>query len=241
MTAGLLAVLAMACLPHDALGRVEEAPAAVWHVSTESRELLLTRQFVRSFRDGSVGWLYCLDGTSTCAELRAFPEGDILSLEGLDRFSEPDRADLVGAWPILSPKVVEEPGLLISWPLGHDGRNPERIAARGGWQREGGSLAWRAVLGRAGVYDRGEILASVELDGQGTRAGEWTLRYERCTAPATCAVLARTGKVTRLTETRPRARVAPCAEGPDPARAPLCLADGTRIADDPAARRGLDF
>lgn len=241
MIAGLLAFWSIACLPHDSLGRAAEAPALAWRIRTEGREHTLTRQFARAFRDGSQGWLYCLDNSSTCAELRAFPEGEILSLAGLDLFSEADRADLLAAWPLLSPRLEPEPDLLSSWPLGHAGRVVERVAARGGWRREGAQYRWRAKLGRAGAYEAGEIDATLTVDGTGSRSGTWTMRFERCESPDNCRVLSRSGELERLEERRPRRTFAPCPEGPDPARAPLCLADGTRIADDPNATRGLSL
>lgn len=238
---GLLAMLGMGCLPHGALGSSDALTPSLWSIETEGRRHVLSRQFVRGFRDGSNGWLFCLQGTASCAELRAFADGTVLTLEGLDRFDETARADLIAVWPIVSPRVSEAVDLLSSWPLGHDGRLEVRIGAKGGWRQKGGALRWRAALGEGGSYDAGELDASVEIDSGGTKAASWELRYERCAAGGRCTSIHRSGRLARLSETAAPLPVAPCPNAPDPARAPLCLMDGTPIADHPAAAGALTF
>ena len=215
--------------------------ALAWKIESNGRSLVVTRQFARSFRDGSNGWLFCVEGSQGCTEMRAFPDGTVLTLAGLDRLAEADRADLVAAWPLLSPRVDADPDLLSSWPLGRDGAVIARVSARGGWRRSAGELSWTAILGAPGAKESGELAATVQIDGVGTKSAAWHVRYERCGADGACPQLERTGSLDRLVEPRPAQVVTPCPGQADPARAPLCLADGTVIADDDNGPGVLNF
>ncbi len=238
----ILGLLALACLPHGAVGRVADLVGVAWQINSGGRSLVLERHFARTFRDGSNGWLFCLEGTAACAEMRSFPTGEVLTLRGLDHYSEADRAELVAVWPLLSPRIDLERSLISSWPLGHDGNVDVRVRATGPWERSGTAFRWSPQLGegvRKGRSDAGELDATVQIDGRGTRNANWNIRYERCVEGETCVGLERSGTLIRLDRAVPRRAVAPCATGSDPARAPLCLADGTALADNPAQAGGL--
>jgi hypothetical protein len=238
MIAGLLALLAGGCLPHGALGTADQAPAVGWRIESGGRTLVLTRQYARAFRDGSNGWLFCLDGTDRCTEMRAFPDGQVLTLHGLDTLGEADRAELLAVWPLLSPRLDTTEGLLSSWPMGHRGRVQERVGARGGWTKTAGAWKWEAALGHAGVFDRGELGATVEVDAAGTRSARWDIRLAWC-VDEDCGELRRSGRLVRLETAFARRAVEACPGGVDPARTPLCLAEGRIVADDPGATAGL--
>jgi len=247
MIIGLLALflLNIACLPHGAVGRVSDLVGVVWQINSGGRSLVLERHFARTFRDGSNGWLFCLEGTAACAEMRSFPTGEVLTLRGLDHYSEADRAELVAVWPLLSPRIDLEQSLISSWPLGHEGHVDVRVRATGPWERSGAAFRWSPQLGegvRKGGSDVGELDATVQIDGMGTRNASWDIRYERCVEGEEgkeCATLERSGTLMRLDRAVPRRAVAPCATDSDPARAPLCLADGTALSDNPAQAGGL--
>lgn len=232
MILGLLA----ACLPHGAAGRpVEEA--TVWRLELGAEEHTLTRQYARSFEDGSAGWLVCVASASapeSCAELRTFDTGEVLVLRGWLAWPAALRAAALGMWPVLSPRVGTEVSFVAGWPAGRVGRDVVRLVGRGAWTREGADWTWApgvSLSGPAVWALRGAYEAHVRLAGGTLASGDWRLTGEVCERSGACRPIQSVGRLERtgVTAARP---VAPCPDaGPAASRAPLCV--GSVPVEDP--------
>lgn len=245
---GLAASLLLGCLPPTSLSRGDQlkalrydltlGPDAAGNASTQE----LTRQYVRTFRDSTSGWLVCLETAGVCVEVRSFPSGAILAIRGASHFAPETRGALVALWPLLSPWIGKTERFVTSWPLAT--RGSLRSLGRGPWRREGNLWAWSpSVTLNTDVPNQpsGRLDATLVLDADGTRWASWSLNLPMCRAENDCRVLASVGSLTRRGHAAHRG-VAPCAGyGADVARAPLCLADGTVIDDAEDAQESVFF
>ncbi len=242
---GLAAAVLLGCLPRTSLSRGDELESLRYDLSLgpagkESTQEL-TRQYVRTFRDSTSGWLVCLEAESVCVEVRSFPDGAILAIRGASHLAPETRGALVALWPLLSPWIRTNERFGTSWPLTTLGL---RAYGLGPWRREGNLWAWspRVTL-NTDIRNQpaGHLEATLVLDADGTRWASWSLNLPMCLAENDCRVLASTGSLTRRGHAAHRA-VAPCAAyGADSARAPLCLADGRVIDDAEDAQDSMFF
>ena len=142
-------------------------------------------QYAEAFRDGSLGWLACVyaldqaPDPAACAELRAFPTGEVLEVRGLAQAPGLARLDLV--WPMLSPTPVE-PSTILSWPLYADAREARRVVAQATWTRDGARWALAATLGDTdpGLDLTGTVRADLGVDREGVADAVWTASRRAC-------------------------------------------------------------
>ncbi len=184
-----------ACLPHGAVGGGGRADAQAWTFTLEEVpstrcEGRLSLHYAEAFRDGSVGWLVCMDGgggavvADDCVELRAFPSGEVLEVRGLAGTPGLALHDLL--WPVLSPALGRDDGNL-SWPLYAGPRDTRRTVANGRWT--GGPSAWNleATLddNDPELTSSGEFSAALVLSRGRLASASWRARRDAC-AGAEC-------------------------------------------------------
>ena len=231
------------CLPHGAATREGEINATRYALITEDgRRGTITQQFVRAFADGSNGWVICWEEESSCAELRAFPTGEIATLRGLESWSAEARKTMFAAWPLLSPHPVTGPDAVTGWPAGPLARATPRVVARGGWAPGAGGVGvWRADLGVVGLSDPagvGKLDATAVVDRQGLARADWSADLTWCRTGVPCTTWSSHARLDRVGTAPPR-RLSPCPQnGEEPARAPLCAPGLAPLADSPL---GLDL
>lgn len=234
----ILALLA-ACLPHGAASR-PAAEAYAYTLQLGEAPYRLTRQYVRTFEDGSDGWLVCVAPTAAptdenCAELRTFSTGEVLVVRGWLAWPAPLRVATVGLWPVVSPRVDTAEGFVAGWPAGKVGRDAVRLVGRGPWTRSGSDWAWAPAVSLSGPAPwtlRGTYTADLRLDRGDLARGAWRLGGEVCDVAGACRAVDSVGRLDRAGVTAPR-DVAPCPDAEvAPSRAPLCL--GSARLDDPS-------
>ncbi|MSQ01424.1 MAG: hypothetical protein EXR71_05960 [Myxococcales bacterium] len=237
----MILMLLAGCLPHGALGARGAESAVAYMLESAGRRYPLTRQWARTFSDGSNGWLVCLQAEAPhCVELRAFPSGEVLVLRGLAAWPSSLRGVTTGLWPMLSPRVDLGDRLVSSWPIDGSGREQTRIVATGPWSSRGRTFEWSptlAVVSGAGWTGHGTLTGTVVLDGAEVAEAHWELDVTVCDAGGACQVVGGRAQL-RRTDGAVTPQVArPCPQrGESEARAPLCLADGTvldRAGADP--------
>lgn len=195
-----------ACLPHGAAGGGGRLQARAWWFTVDAAgercEGRLSLHYAEAFRDGSLGWLACLDdGTAPvdangCLELRSFPTGEVLELRGLGE--APDVARLDVLWPLVSPALGRDDDML-SWPLYAGPRETRRVTAVGRWTGTGSGWSLAASLGDNDpeLASSGELSASLRARGGSTHAADWTARRRAC-AGTDCADRAEAGRLVGL-------------------------------------------
>lgn len=241
----ILAVL-LGCLPHGAVSRGEDVQAVVYELRwadapAEAPALHLSRQYARSFSDGTSGWLVCLEEPGRCAELRAFPTGEVVQVRGTGAWTAEERGRLAAVWPVLSPRLEREPELYTGWPAGPMTHATVRFVAQGGWQRDRADWSWKATVesqGLSAATVRGTIEATARVERGELVSATWSAALPWCAPGGGCVPWGSAGSLTRVGTATHRPLVACPQRGEDERRAPLCLADGTAVADPPD---GLDL
>lgn len=189
--------LLVGCLPRQAVSRRDDLaalryrvevglstaegfglPAWSWRASGEA-----VVAFSRTFRDGTLGRAVFFEGMvddagapvwdRSVVELRAFPSGEIVAVDGLAPFTgTAGHLELVDVlWPAFSPRVPDGPrgepvSGVTSWPILFPTLPGVRLRVEGAWTQREPDVVWGGVLsGESAV-----VRVDGRVDGRYTRA-----------------------------------------------------------------------
>ncbi len=268
------------CLPPGALSRQDDLAALRYHVDvglsaaegfglpawswTARGEAVLG--WSRTFRDGTVGHAVRFEGmvddagapvwNDAVVELRSFPSGEIVAIEGLAPWTGTaghlELADLL--WPAFSPRVPDAPrGEAVTgtaaWPVLFPTGPGPRLRMEGSWTLRDPEVVWGGALsgesarvrvdGRVdGRYTRtdGRVTAA-QVDSARTVTTQWAAGAQQVQAVATSVSLTLLGEV-------PAPPLAPRTAAPadvDPDALPLTFADGRAVVAGPPRDTHLPF
>ena len=268
------------CLPPGALSREDDLAALRYHVEvgvsaaegfglpawswTAGGEAVMG--WSRTFRDGTIGHSVRFEGMvddvgapvwdQAVIELRTFPSGEIVAIEGLAPWSGTaghlELADLL--WPALSPRVPDAPrGEAVTgtaaWPVLFPAGPGPRLRMEGSWTLRDHEVVWGGTLsgesgrvrldGRVdGRYTRtDDRVTAAQVDSARTVTTRWAAGAQHVQAVVSSVSVSLLGEV-------PAAPLAPRAAATadaDPDALPLVFADGRAVVPGPASDAHLPF
>jgi hypothetical protein len=210
------ALLLAGCLPRHALGRADEVmasrytleivvaaeasgdlPPVVWGARGD-----VVFAWTRTFRDGTEGHAALFehmvgpDGAplweGAVVEVRTFPNGEIVAIDGLAPWSGTGgHLELVDVlWPALSPRVPGAAGDatgVAAWPVLFPQGPGARFTVSGTWDRAGATVSWSGPLTAAStsLHVEGETVGTFTRDRAGlVRAHVQSHRHVAAAWPA---------------------------------------------------------